>query len=149
MTIVEMAAILVAVAFAVLVGFLVPVMIQVRKTVAESEQLLAKMNHDLPPLIGELRAMSQNMNELTKQARRGSRTCCRPLARGRGSGGVGSARAQCREGLERIDVDQCGERGRGIESRNPSHEGTVSRRRRASQWRMIEDLHQQGSCSHS
>jgi uncharacterized protein YoxC len=29
------------------------------------------MNHDLPPLIGELRAMSQNMNELTEQARGG------------------------------------------------------------------------------
>ena len=71
MTIVEIAVILVAVAFAVLVGFLVPVMIQVRKTVAESEQLLAKMNHDLPPLIGELRAMSHNMNELTEQARGG------------------------------------------------------------------------------
>ena len=71
MTIVEMAAILVAVAFAVLVGYLVPVMIQVRKTVAESEQLLAKMNHDLPPLIGELRAVSHNVNDLTEQARKG------------------------------------------------------------------------------
>ena len=71
MTFVEMAAILVAVAFALLVGFLVPMLIQVRKTVAESEQLLAKMNHDLPPLIGELRAMSHNVNDLTEQARRG------------------------------------------------------------------------------
>jgi uncharacterized protein YoxC len=69
MTIVEIAVILVAVAFAVLVGFLVPVLIQVRKTVAESEQLLAKMNNDLPPLIGELRAMSHNVNDLTEQAR--------------------------------------------------------------------------------
>jgi len=71
MTIVEMAVILVAVAFALLVGYLVPVLIQVRKTVAESEQLLAKMNNDLPPLIGELRAMSHNVNDLTEQARRG------------------------------------------------------------------------------
>lgn len=71
MTIVEMAAILVTVAFAVLVGYLVPMLIQVRKTVAESEQLLAKMNNDLPPLIGELRAMSQNMKDLTEQARGG------------------------------------------------------------------------------
>ena len=71
MTIVEIAAILVAVAFAVLVGFLVPVLIQVRKAVAESEQLLAKMNNDLPPLIGELRAMSHNVNDLTEQARKG------------------------------------------------------------------------------
>jgi uncharacterized protein YoxC len=71
MTIVEIAAILVAVAFALLVGFLVPVLIQVRKTVAESEQLLAKMNNDLPPLIGELRAVSHNVNDLTEQARMG------------------------------------------------------------------------------
>jgi uncharacterized protein YoxC len=71
MTIVEIAAILVAVAFVLLVGFLVPVLIQVRKTVAESEQLLAKMNNDLPPLIGELRAVSHNVNDLTEQARMG------------------------------------------------------------------------------
>jgi uncharacterized protein YoxC len=71
MTFVEIAAILVAVAFALLVGFLVPVLIQVRKTVAESEQLLAKMNNDLPPLIGELRAVSHNVNNLTEQARGG------------------------------------------------------------------------------
>jgi uncharacterized protein YoxC len=71
MTFVEIAVILVAVAFALLVGFLVPVLIQVRKTVAESEQLLAKMNNDLPPLIGELRAVSHNVNDLTEQARRG------------------------------------------------------------------------------
>ena len=50
MTIVEIAAILVAIAFVVLVGCLVPVLIQLRKTVAESEQLLAKMNLDHPPL---------------------------------------------------------------------------------------------------
>jgi uncharacterized protein YoxC len=71
MTIVEIAAILVTIAFVVLVGYLVPVMIQVRKTVAESEQLLAKMNHDLPPLIEELRSISRNMNDLTEQARGG------------------------------------------------------------------------------
>jgi len=71
MTFVEMAAILVAVAFAVLVGYLIPMVIQVRKTVAESEQLLAKMNNDLPPLIGELRAVSQRVNDMTEQARTG------------------------------------------------------------------------------
>ena len=71
MTIIEIAAILVAAAFALLVGFIVPVLIQVRKTVAESEQLLAKMNNDLPPLISELRAMSHNVNDLTEQARTG------------------------------------------------------------------------------
>jgi uncharacterized protein YoxC len=71
MTIVEIAAILVAVAFAVLVGYLVPVLIQVRKTVAESEQLLAKMGTEVPSLVTELRSMSQNLNELTDRARSG------------------------------------------------------------------------------
>ena len=71
MTIIEVAAILVAGAFVLLVGYIVPVLIQVRKTVAESEQLLAKMNNDLPPLIGELRTVSHNVNNLTEQARMG------------------------------------------------------------------------------
>jgi uncharacterized protein YoxC len=69
--VVEVAAILVAIAFAVLVGYLVPLLIQIRKTVAESEQLVAKMNSELPVLITELRAMSQNLNDLTDQARGG------------------------------------------------------------------------------
>lgn len=69
--VVEIAAILVAIAFAVLVGYLVPLLIQVRKTVAESEQLVLKMNDELPTLIAELRAMSQNLNDLTEQARGG------------------------------------------------------------------------------
>lgn len=71
MTIVEMAAGLVAVGFAVLVGYLVPVLIQMRKTVVESQQLLAKMSTDLPPLVTELRAMSQNVNDMAEQARGG------------------------------------------------------------------------------
>jgi uncharacterized protein YoxC len=72
MTIVEMAALLIAVAFAVLVGCLVPVLLQVRKTVAESEQLLSKMTAEVPPLVAELRAMSQNLNEVTTQVREGT-----------------------------------------------------------------------------
>ncbi len=71
MTIVEIAALLVAVAFAVLVGCLVPVLLQVRRTVMESEQLLSKMNVEVPALVAELRAMSQNLNDVTSQAREG------------------------------------------------------------------------------
>ena len=71
MTIVEIAALLVAVAFAVLVGYLVPVLMQIRKTVAESEQLLSKMNAEIPGLVAELRSMSQNLNDVTNQARDG------------------------------------------------------------------------------
>jgi len=71
MTIVEIAAIFAAVAFAVLVGYLVPVLIQVRKTVTESEQLISKLNTEVPSLVVELRAMSQNLNDLTDQVRGG------------------------------------------------------------------------------
>ncbi len=71
MSIVEFAIGLVAVAFAVLVGCLVPVLIQMRKAVAESQQVFAKMNQDLPSLIVELRAMSQNVSELMEQTRGG------------------------------------------------------------------------------
>jgi uncharacterized protein YoxC len=71
MMIVEIAAILVAVAFTVLVGYVVPVLIQVRKTVAESGQLLSKMKTEVPALVAELRTMSQNLNTLTDQAREG------------------------------------------------------------------------------
>ena len=69
--IVEVAAILVAIAFAVLVGYLVPLLIQVRKTVEEAETLVSKLNADLPTLVTELRAMSQNLNDLTEQVRGG------------------------------------------------------------------------------
>lgn len=69
MTIVEIAVLLVAVAFALLVGCLVPVLMQVQKTVAESEQLLSKMNAEVPGLVAELRAISQTVNDVTSQAK--------------------------------------------------------------------------------
>jgi len=71
MTIVEIAAVLVAVAFVVLVGYLVPVLIQIRKTVAESDRLLSNMNAEVPSFMTELRTMSQNLNGLADQAREG------------------------------------------------------------------------------
>ncbi len=71
MSLIEVAACLGALAFAVLVGFLVPVLIGLRSTVAESEQLLAKMNADLPALVSDLRSMSHNLNALADQARDG------------------------------------------------------------------------------
>lgn len=71
MTMVDIAAILAALAFAVLVGYLVPVLIQLRQTVAESERLLATMHAEVPLLISELRVTSRNLNELTQRARDG------------------------------------------------------------------------------
>ena len=71
MSLVEVAACLAAAAFAVLVGFLVPVLIRLRNTAAQSEQLLGKMNADLPALVSDLRSMSHNLNALTDQMREG------------------------------------------------------------------------------
>ena len=71
MSLVEVAACLAAAAFAVLVGFLVPVLIRLRNTAAQSEQLLAKMNDDLPALVSDLSSMSHNLNALTDQMREG------------------------------------------------------------------------------
>lgn len=71
MSLVEVAACLGALAFAVLVGFLVPVLIRLRQTAAESERLLATMNADLPALVSDLRAMTHNLNAVADQAREG------------------------------------------------------------------------------
>ncbi|MDF2458499.1 MAG: uncharacterized protein K0S79_915 [Nitrospira sp.] len=71
MTLIELAACLGAAAFAVLVGFLVPVLINVRKTVAESELLVAKLNADLPALASDIRSVTHNLNALSDQARNG------------------------------------------------------------------------------
>lgn len=69
--IVEIAALLIATAFAVLVGYLVPTLIQLRKTIAESEQLLTQMRSELPSLVREMRAMTENVNALVDQTRDG------------------------------------------------------------------------------
>jgi len=71
MTIVEIAAMVAVGIFAVLVGFVVPVLIHLRKTMAESGQLLAKMNVEVPLLIAELRATSRNVNQVADEARGG------------------------------------------------------------------------------
>jgi uncharacterized protein YoxC len=71
MTMIEVAAGIGAAAFAVLVGFLVPVLIRLRHTIAQSEQLLVKMHADLPALVSDLRSMSHGLNVLTNQAREG------------------------------------------------------------------------------
>jgi uncharacterized protein YoxC len=69
--IVEIAAMFVAIAFAVLVGFLVPALVELKRTVQESQQLLAQMNRELPSLLKELREMTVNVNELADRTRGG------------------------------------------------------------------------------
>jgi len=69
--IVEIAVCVGAVALAVLVGSLVPLLIQLRKPVAESEYLLVRMNAELPLLLKEMRATTENLNALVENARDG------------------------------------------------------------------------------
>ena len=59
------------VALAVLVGALVSLVMQQRKRVAESEDLLARMNAVLPLLLKEMRVTTANLNALVEQARDG------------------------------------------------------------------------------
>jgi len=60
-----------AVMFAVLVGWLIPLLIQLRKSVAESERLLAGLNIEAPFLLQEIRVATGNMNSLIEHARGG------------------------------------------------------------------------------
>ncbi len=67
----EIAALIGAVAFAALIAFLVPTLLQLRKTTEELAQVLGKLNAELPTLLGELRTMAQNVNTLTDRAKSG------------------------------------------------------------------------------
>ena len=69
--IVEIALSVGAGALVVLVGLLVPLLIQLRKPVAESEHLLIRMNAELPLLLQEMRATTENLNTLVEHARGG------------------------------------------------------------------------------
>ncbi|MFM7842576.1 MAG: DUF948 domain-containing protein, partial [Nitrospira sp.] len=61
---IEIAALIVAGAVVVLVGLLVPVLLQARKAIAEIEQSLIRINAQLLPLLQEMRTTIANMNEL-------------------------------------------------------------------------------------
>ncbi len=68
---VDLAAIIVAVAFVVLVGYLVPAILQLKRTVGQSERLLIRLNHELPGLIKEVKGTNENIRAMTEQARLG------------------------------------------------------------------------------
>ena len=69
--IVEIALCVGAGALAVVAGLLIPLLIQLRKPVAESEYLLVRMNAELPLLLKEMRAATENLNMLVEHARGG------------------------------------------------------------------------------
>lgn len=71
MTGIEIAALIAAVAFATLVAFLVPTVLQLRATTQELARVLAHVNDDLPTLLSELRTVAHNVNSLTERAKGG------------------------------------------------------------------------------
>lgn len=67
----EVAALIAAVAFAALVGVLVPVLLQIRRTAQESSLLLARLNMEIAPVLQEIRVTTGHVNALAAQAREG------------------------------------------------------------------------------
>jgi len=66
---IEIAVGIMALAAVVLVAFLVPVLMQLRRTAEESERLLWRMNEDLPVLFQEATQAAQNMNHVATEMR--------------------------------------------------------------------------------
>lgn len=68
---IDLAAVVIAVAFVVLVGYIVPTVIQVRKTATQAERLLLQVNAELPELLKEMKQTNENVRVLSEQAREG------------------------------------------------------------------------------
>lgn len=68
---IELAAVIIAVALVVLVGFVVPTVIQVRKTATQAEQLLSQVNAELPGILNEIKQTNENVRAMSAQAREG------------------------------------------------------------------------------
>lgn len=67
----DIAGIIAAIAFAVLVGYVIYTLIQVRKTFVELHAVLMPLNSQLPFLLKDLRLMTENITALSVQARDG------------------------------------------------------------------------------
>ena len=68
---VDLAAILIAVAFVVLVAYLIPAILQVKRTIGQSERLLAQLNDELPIMLNDIKGTGENIRTMTDQARIG------------------------------------------------------------------------------
>ena len=83
---IQIAAAVVAVAAVVLVAFLVPMLIQFRKTADEAERLLRRMNEEVPALLQEATQAAYNVNRVASEMREAA-SYARVL--GEAMGGVG------------------------------------------------------------
>ncbi|MCA9473723.1 MAG: DUF948 domain-containing protein [Nitrospirales bacterium] len=68
---IDLAAVAIAIAVVVLVGYLIPTILQIKRTVAQSERVLARVNNELPGLLKDIRGTSENVRALTDQAKMG------------------------------------------------------------------------------
>ncbi len=69
----EIAALIAAVTFAVLVVFLVPMIIRIGRAVAESERLMGEVYRELPPLVSDVRETIRDINGIVEQTQEGVR----------------------------------------------------------------------------
>jgi uncharacterized protein YoxC len=67
----DVSVLIIAIAVATLVVYLISALIQLRKTLVEGERLLIHLNHELPPVLQEVRLATQHVNALTQEARQG------------------------------------------------------------------------------
>lgn len=69
--IIEAAVSVIAVAFVVLVVYLVSTLLRVREAIVELQRLLLHLNSELPSVIKEIRRTTEHLNALAEQARDG------------------------------------------------------------------------------
>ena len=68
---VDLAAIIIAVAFVVLVAYLIPTILQVKRNIGQSERLMAQLNDELPVMLHDIKGTGENIRTMTDQARMG------------------------------------------------------------------------------
>ncbi len=68
---IEIAAVIIALAFVALVAVVIPTVIQLRKTVRQSEQVLSQVSAALPKILLDLKQTNENVRVLSAQAREG------------------------------------------------------------------------------
>ncbi len=66
---IEVGVAVIAVAFAVLVGVLVPTLIQIRHTAVDTQRLVAHLDAEVPGLVREVRALTEDLGAMTDQTR--------------------------------------------------------------------------------
>ena len=67
--VIEIAVAVLAGGFVVLVAFLVPALIQLKRSASEAQRLLAHLDAEVPAVLKDVRAVTGNLGEISNQAR--------------------------------------------------------------------------------